>query len=67
MIPILLDSSAGCAGVFLPVPNRNAGICVGCTRFGEPGPQIEPQAKRLSGGEWFCPNRRSAGEAEQKA
>jgi hypothetical protein len=67
MIPILLDDTSGCEGVRLPIQGRAAAICIGCSRFGEPSPHIEPMAKRLSGGEWFCPNRRSAGEAEQKA
>ena len=67
MIPILLDDTSGCEGVRLPIKGRAAAICVGCDRWGQPSPHIEPMAKRLSGGEWFCPNRRSAGEAEQKA
>ena len=64
MKPILLDSTAGCPGVRDPIKGRAAAICHVCTRFGEPSPHIEPQAKRLSGGEWFCPERRSSGAHE---
>ena len=59
--PILLDDSAGCPGVRDAIRGRAAAICHLCSRFGEPSPHIEPMAKRISGGEWFCPNRRSAG------
>lgn len=54
---MILSNDAGCPGVFLPVRNTTAGICIGCARFGEPGQQIEPMAKHLSGGVLFCPNR----------
>lgn len=61
MTPMLLDDSAGCPGVRDAIRGRAAAICHACARFGEPGSQIEPMAKRLSGGEWFCPERRSTG------
>ena len=62
MTPILLDSTAGCPGTRDAIRGRAAAICHLCSRFGEPSPHIKPQAKRISGGEWFCPNRRSGGE-----
>lgn len=65
--PMLLDSSAGCPGVRNTIRGTAPGICHACARWGEPGPQIEPEAKKSSGGEYFCPNRRSAGTGEEGA
>ena len=58
MTPILLDLTAGCPGVRDPIKGRARAICHTCARFGEPGPQLEPMAKRMSGGVWFCPERK---------
>jgi hypothetical protein len=46
----------GCPGL-VRINSALVGICIACDRLGKPD-QIEPDAKRLSGGEWFCPNRR---------
>jgi hypothetical protein len=58
--PILLDDSAGCRGL-LRIDGRLLGLCVACDRHGkDTRNNIKPEAKRLSGGDWFCPNRRNS-------
>ena len=49
-------SAKGCPGL-VRVNNALVGLCIACELRGKPGKQIEPEAKRISGGEFYCPNR----------
>jgi hypothetical protein len=58
----MLNDEARCEG-HTRVNGQLLGLCVACERLHQGGHAvwIAPEAKRLSGGEWFCPNRRSSG------
>ncbi len=61
---MLLDDEASCAGKFIPVRARHAGICIGCDRFGRDSRNhVAPEAKPDEHGVWGCINRRCSGHA----
>lgn len=47
---------AGCPGARTAISGRAERICAVCPRWGQPGPQLQPAAKRGADGVMRCPN-----------